>query len=115
MEKSKTTIVGFVSIEPVGAIEDTALLVSEAIPGLVLERDTSGVYEEFAAFTGKLFGLKFALLGNPSIGETFDNFELNISTENTESDKWYDISEHLCAQLNASEKLRCCVLNENEG
>lgn len=111
---SKIRITGFLGVESQGELEVTARAIERAIEGLKLEKDRTGNYEEFPAFTGRLMGMDFALLGPPpntsKSRDALGHCELGGSTANRISSVYYDISEHLQMLCDESDQVTTWIL-----
>jgi len=106
---------GYVGVEPVGSLSETAALVGEALGGIAFVEDTQGRYDEFPAYVAESFGVRYALLGAPDAADDVrdhhdPNIELRMEPTSVESGPRVDISEKVVATLKKDGRVNCWVL-----
>lgn len=104
-------VMGFVSIKPVGDLEQTAAIVGEAL-GLQFVYDKDRHYDEYPAYIAEVPHHRYALLGVPDPEddlreEPSDDFALQVNPLNDAEGDATDISEQLLATLQKDGRLIC--------
>ena len=106
-----------VEIEPVGSLEETAIVLGKALGGLQFVKDSSGYYEEFPAFTATRETLRFDLLGIPEPENDVreeprsDDFQLMVRpVRSNEPGENVDISADILGEIAKSGLLACRLL-----
>jgi hypothetical protein len=106
---------GYVGVEPIGDLAETAAVVGEALGGIAFGEDTQGRYDEFPAYVAENFGVRYALLGAPDPDDDVrdhhePNFELRMEPVGVDSGPRIDISEKVVATLKKDGRVNCWVL-----
>jgi len=101
-------------IKATKSIEETVAIINAAT-NLNLQKDDSGYYEEFPAYSNHLIGIQFALLGAPedefkTKGIDYNKYDFlildNHKFKNSES---IDIAPNLVMLINEKTELECYI------
>lgn len=105
-----------IGIKPEGSLADTALILGQALGGLVFKQDTQGKFDEYPAFIAESGALRYALLGVPSPEEDVrdepsTDFTLLVEPVDSKAGEAREnISGKLISRINGDGRLTCWQL-----
>ena len=110
-----TRYFGYVGIEPIGNLAQTAKILGEALGGLNFVQDHERKFDEFPAFVAVSDGIEYALLGVPDPSEDLrdepsSDFELQAHPYGDVTGEKVDISTQLIERLANDGRIRGWML-----